>query len=404
MEIVMLPHCRWIAALALTACLACLTPALAQEERRDAPPPKRGERPKGDRPERPDAPPPMREGDRPMRSGAGPRSQPPAGAKVTYLGVATDDASPALRAQLDLPEGAGLVVDHVESDSPAARAGLQTHDVIHKLDDQVLFNVEQFRNLIRTLKPGQKVKLAIHRKGRPMELTAELAEHAAPPPAAHFVDPMGGPGMDRINELMSQLQERMRDGGNPDETRRVLEQLGRAWQELREQRGAMRFSPDNWPPHLPRLFRDGERPPGPPGGPGASGSPRDGDPPRPGPREGHPPDGERREGDARRPASRSASATASYSDDKHRLTLSVIQRDGGPDKRLIITDLDGNELFNGPVNTLDQRAEIPENLRAKFEAFEQKANLNIQARPPGPREGDRPAPPRPGDRPRSSEF
>src|SRR3712207_9323662 len=53
--------------------------------------------------------------------------------KVAYLGVNTSPAQPALQKQLQLKAGVGLVVDGVEADSPAGRAGVKEFDVLHKL-------------------------------------------------------------------------------------------------------------------------------------------------------------------------------------------------------------------------------------------------------------------------------
>ena len=56
---------------------------------------------------------------------------------VTFLGVETAPVSPTLTAQLGLSEGTGLIVNHVVPDGPAAGA-LKPHDILVKLDDQIL--------------------------------------------------------------------------------------------------------------------------------------------------------------------------------------------------------------------------------------------------------------------------
>jgi hypothetical protein len=94
----------------------------------------------------------------------------------TYLGVTTAAVPPALRTQLDLPEGFGLLIEHIAPDSAAAKAGLQVHDVLYKLDDQVLVNSEQLATLVTARKPGDEVQLTVYRKGRPTTLAATLGE------------------------------------------------------------------------------------------------------------------------------------------------------------------------------------------------------------------------------------
>src|SRR5688572_5121192 len=77
--------------------------------------------------------------------------------KAAYLGVTTSPAQPALQKQLQLRPGFGLVVDAVDSGSPAEQAGVKQYDILHKLDDQLLVNAEQFVVLVRSYGPGSKV-------------------------------------------------------------------------------------------------------------------------------------------------------------------------------------------------------------------------------------------------------
>lgn len=100
--------------------------------------------------------------------------------KAAFLGVGVTNPQPALTQQLNLANGVGLVVDFCEPDSPAAKAGLQQHDVIHKLNDQLLINVQQLATLVRTFKPGEEVTLSIFRKGQPQTLRATLVERELP--------------------------------------------------------------------------------------------------------------------------------------------------------------------------------------------------------------------------------
>ena len=63
---------------------------------------------------------------------------------VTFLGVETSPVSGTLTSQLGLPEGSGLVVSRVMPDSPAA-GSLKEHDILLKLDDQLLIEQRQPR-------------------------------------------------------------------------------------------------------------------------------------------------------------------------------------------------------------------------------------------------------------------
>jgi hypothetical protein len=96
---------------------------------------------------------------------------------VTYLGVNTSPPPDVLAQQLALPRGIYLVVDSVEADSPAAASGLRRFDVLQKLDDQLLVNSEQLTVLIRNRRLGDEVELTLIREGRPIKVHTTLGEH-----------------------------------------------------------------------------------------------------------------------------------------------------------------------------------------------------------------------------------
>jgi Spy/CpxP family protein refolding chaperone len=97
--------------------------------------------------------------------------------KGPWLGLAMEPVSDALRAQLSLAKGEGLLVSHVVQSSPANRAGLAQYDILLRLDDQILVEPAQLRKLIAMKKPGDHVKLVYMRKAERKETTATLIEH-----------------------------------------------------------------------------------------------------------------------------------------------------------------------------------------------------------------------------------
>ncbi len=98
---------------------------------------------------------------------------------TTFLGVETSPVSATLTAQLGLQDGAGLVVNHVVPDSPAAGA-LKQHDILLKLDDQLLVEQRQLAVLIRNHKEGDEVTLTFLRTGKQTTAKVKLAKHDAP--------------------------------------------------------------------------------------------------------------------------------------------------------------------------------------------------------------------------------
>ena len=98
------------------------------------------------------------------------------GKKVTYFGIAPGEIGEDLRAHLPLKEGEGIKVSYVAEDSPAAKAGIQEHDILLRLDDQILVEPEQFQALVKMRKPGDEVTVNLMRKGEQKEVKVVLAE------------------------------------------------------------------------------------------------------------------------------------------------------------------------------------------------------------------------------------
>lgn len=96
--------------------------------------------------------------------------------KAAFLGVVAVQADPALRSQLKLPRGIGLVINQVNDNTPAAAAGIQEHDIFTKLDDQWLVTSQQLGVLIRMHKAGDEITLTGMREGQPLTIKAKLEE------------------------------------------------------------------------------------------------------------------------------------------------------------------------------------------------------------------------------------
>jgi membrane-associated protease RseP (regulator of RpoE activity) len=95
-----------------------------------------------------------------------------------WLGVAPDEVSEELRAQLPLEEGTGLILRSVTPDSPAAKAGLRKNDVLVKFDDQILTNARQLSALVHLKKDGEKARLTYFREGKSSAIEAQIGTHA----------------------------------------------------------------------------------------------------------------------------------------------------------------------------------------------------------------------------------
>jgi M6 family metalloprotease-like protein len=73
-----------------------------------------------------------------------------------------------------------LVVEEVQIDSPAAKAGLKKGDVVTRVGDHVVENPLAFREWLQSTPPGAAVKLGLVREDGPLEVSATLAATSKP--------------------------------------------------------------------------------------------------------------------------------------------------------------------------------------------------------------------------------
>jgi len=109
---------------------------------------------------------------------------------IAFLGVVVSPAPPVLAQQLGLPEGVGLVVDAVPENGPAKDV-IQQHDVLHKLDGQLLINPPQLMVLVRLRKPGETVDIELFRGGKAQSVKVKLGQTEVAP----FAGMPGMPGL-----------------------------------------------------------------------------------------------------------------------------------------------------------------------------------------------------------------
>ncbi|MFM8549542.1 MAG: PDZ domain-containing protein [Verrucomicrobiota bacterium] len=139
-----------------------------------------------------------------------------AAAGVAYAGL---NVGPRDEVAAGVPAGVGLVVGFIDPKGPSV-GKIEEGDVLTRLDDQMLFNAEQFRALVRTRQPGDKVKLTLQRGAEPLVVELTLGARVEREPRAEAKDgaraaarglPPGvtsdGPGGVIPPELLKQLQD-----------------------------------------------------------------------------------------------------------------------------------------------------------------------------------------------------
>ena len=125
------------------------------------------------------------------------------------LGVLLEDAEQGAR------------IDRVMPRSPASQAGLQTGDIVQRIDGEAVASRDALIKAIEDREPGQQVELSILRDQDSLAIKATLGDlaHVGNPDQAELMDSLGGPLSKRRHGFPEVVQHdsvlRPRDCGGP---------------------------------------------------------------------------------------------------------------------------------------------------------------------------------------------
>ena len=106
--------------------------------------------------------------------------------KVTRgkIGVQIQDVNKETADAFGLAKASGALVNSVEKGGPAEKGGVETGDIIIKVDGRDVRSSNELPRIIAAVRPGTKIALTVWRKGAPKELAVtvvELKEDGAAP-------------------------------------------------------------------------------------------------------------------------------------------------------------------------------------------------------------------------------
>lgn len=262
---------------------------------------------------------------------------------VTFLGVETSEIPSVLCDQLGMAKGFGLVVDYVTPEGPAASAGVQQNDILKMLNDQILTDPNQLGKLIRSYQEGTTVTFTLMRKGQEQKVTVKLGKKEVPKRSLERMH-MGHNGDlgwnfnfegfdgDQLREQMAQLKEKLGD----QEHGMIHDVVARARAEAQRARDEARRTGEEVRNQMHVLSRDN--------------------------------------GALKSTTIDLNGAQIVFSDDKGELR---VQKNEGK-KFLTAKDSQGKLIFSGPVETPEEIAKIPAEVRERFEKL-QKRDLPAMA-------------------------
>ncbi len=98
--------------------------------------------------------------------------------KRGILGVNIYNVTPEIAKEFGLAESTGALVAGVAPGSSAEHAGIKTGDIITSINAIVMKSASELRNSIGMLRVGDKVEIGLLRDGKPLKVTALIAERS----------------------------------------------------------------------------------------------------------------------------------------------------------------------------------------------------------------------------------
>ncbi len=96
-----------------------------------------------------------------------------------YLGVGYEEVDQGVVDYFELPTVGGALINSVQADSPAKKAGIERGDIITEVDGNRIKNHQDLPYFIAQIEPGSKVKLKGYRNGKSRNFFAKLVAREA---------------------------------------------------------------------------------------------------------------------------------------------------------------------------------------------------------------------------------
>jgi serine protease Do len=123
-----------------------------------------------------------------------------------WLGVVMQDVNKALAESLELGKPQGALINAVEPDGPADKAGISPGDVIVRFDGQDIIDSGDLPHAVGSMAPGSKARVEIYREGKRKTLNVVVGALDKDGPAvAENIN-----GNDRLGLLVAELNDQER--------------------------------------------------------------------------------------------------------------------------------------------------------------------------------------------------
>lgn len=102
------------------------------------------------------------------------------GGPRAYLGVSLTHLSPELREHFGAPKDSGVMVESVQKDSPAEKAGFRVGDIVVGVDGNDVKSATDLRQALQDKKEGDTVRVEVLRGRARQTLVASVKERDTP--------------------------------------------------------------------------------------------------------------------------------------------------------------------------------------------------------------------------------
>ncbi len=153
-----------------------------------------------------------------------------------YLGVQVQDLTRSLQRAMDLQGVEGALVNRVEEDSPADKAGIQKGDVIVRMGRTDTPGADELTTAVRNQKPGTRTTVTVVRDGsrKTLDLVVGSRPEGETPGMPGMPDMRMGPGTaDQMRTFQDMLRQRQDMNRQMEE---LKDQISRLADEIRELR------------------------------------------------------------------------------------------------------------------------------------------------------------------------
>ncbi len=254
-------------------------------------------------------------------AGEAPKEEAQPTRKIAMIGLAGAPTSETLSQHLGLERGNGLTVYRVVPGSAADKAGLRVHDVLTELDGKKIGSQQDLREAVTAHKPGDEVTVKFIHHGKAAEKQVVLGARGKDFPMMRGAAPWFQ-GMDDIPDAdIRRIQE---------ETRKHIDQIRR---QLEQQRGMQM----NLQKMLENMIPQGDAIPN---------------------RQAEPQRAQRK----MKSDFFNISSEVSAADDQG----SAIMKTRNGKKEVIVKDKAGKVLYEGPYDTEQDKAAVPDDIRDRL--------------------------------------